>query len=331
MNLPDTTPARAGRVPTGPLARPSAPRLARLAGAVALALAVAACGGGSGKKATQVAAKVNDEELSVHQINFVLQRTPGVTPEKAKEASREILERLIDQELAVQRAKDAKLDRDAQVMQRLEAARREILAQAWIERMAAQVAKPEAAEVEKFYKDNPALFSERRVWRLNEIVLPGRPANWDEVQKELKPVKSAAEAAGVLRKRGIDTAVATDVARGSEGIPLDVLPNFAKLPNGEVAIFQNGPQLVIAEIRSSQSAPLDVKQAGPAIEQFISNRKRAEVVQAEMKRLRETAKIEYKGEFEAGAAAVAPKPAAAPKAAEGGEKGAIEKGISGLK
>ena len=290
---------------------------------------LAACGGGGGSgKPTQVAARVNSDEISVHQINHVLQRTPGIPAERAGEAKREILERLIDQELTVQRAKEMKLDRDADVLQRLEAARREVLSRAYLERVAAQVAKPTPAEIETFFRENPSLFAERRIWRLNEIVLPGRPPNWAQLAKELAPVRSAAEAADLLRRRGIDSAVATNVARGSEGIPLDVLPRFAKLKDGEVAIYQNGPQVVVAEIRSSQPAPLDAKQAGPAIEQFILNRRRNEAVQADMKRMRETAKIEYRGEFEREAGAATP---AAPPAAPAQGKGAIEKGIGGLK
>ena len=306
-------------------------RASLLVGALVVAFGIAACGGDGGssaKKATQVVAKVNDDELSVHQINFVLQRTPGIPPERAAEARKEVLERLIDQELAVQRAKESKLDREAEIMQRLEAARREVLARAYMERVAAQVPKPDANEIAKFFADNPVLFAERRIWRLNEIVLPGQPPGWGGLAKQLAPVKTAAEAADLLRRAGIDSAVATNVARGSEGIPLEVLPKFSKLKDGELAIFQSGPQIIIAEIRSSQAAPLGAKQAGPAIEQFIMNRRRTEAAQAEMKRLRGMAKIEYKGDFAEGAPQPAPKPA--PKAQEG-EKGAIERGIGGLK
>lgn len=159
-----------------------------VAATIATAAALAACSGGDGKKPTQVAAKVNDDEISVHQINFVLQRTPGVTAERAPEIRREVLERLIDQELLVQKAKETRLDREADTLQRLEAARREVLSRAYLERVAAQVTKPDAAEVAKFYKENPQLFTERRIYRLNEIVLPGRPANWAQLSKELDHV-----------------------------------------------------------------------------------------------------------------------------------------------
>ncbi|MDP0972048.1 SurA N-terminal domain-containing protein, partial [Klebsiella pneumoniae] len=75
-------------------------------------------------KASQTAAKVNKEEITVHQINFVLQRQQGLKPEQAEEAGRQVLERLVDQELAVQKAQELKLDRDPRVVQQVEAAKR---------------------------------------------------------------------------------------------------------------------------------------------------------------------------------------------------------------
>lgn len=103
-------------------------RTAAVTAAVLASLGLAACSGGDkDKPASQVAAKVNKEEISVHQINYLLQRQPGLKPEQAESASKTALERLIDQELAVQKAEELKLDRDPRVVQALDAARREIL------------------------------------------------------------------------------------------------------------------------------------------------------------------------------------------------------------
>src|SRR5262245_8348676 len=63
------------------------------------------------KPASQTAAKVNKEEITVHQINFLLAQRP-VPPALAASASRQVLERLIDQELVVQAAAEQKMDRD---------------------------------------------------------------------------------------------------------------------------------------------------------------------------------------------------------------------------
>jgi len=81
--------------------------------------------------ASQPAAKVNKEEITVAQINFVLQQQRGLKPEQTEAASRQILQRLIDQELAFQKAQEIGLDRDPRVLQLLEAARREIVARAY--------------------------------------------------------------------------------------------------------------------------------------------------------------------------------------------------------
>ena len=79
-------------------------RLKLLAGLTAVLL-LAACGAKDDKKAaTQSAARVNGAEITVHQINQVLSRLPGVTEATAAQAQQEVLNRLIDQQLAVEQA-----------------------------------------------------------------------------------------------------------------------------------------------------------------------------------------------------------------------------------
>jgi len=145
------------------------PRTGRWSAAVLVAVALAACGDKSGPKpATQVAAKVGSEEISVHQINFVLSRsnTANTAPENAQRLRQEVLERLIDQQLAVGQAVQNKLDRTPEVVSQLEAARREVLARAYVQQVAGDLPKPTVDEAKKYYADNPALFSERRVFNL---------------------------------------------------------------------------------------------------------------------------------------------------------------------
>ena len=278
--------------------------------AVAVAATLAACGGKDDKKpATQVAAKVNKEEISVHQINFVLQRTPGLPPERAAEAKKAILDRLIEQEVLVQAAGKAKLEREPDVLQQLEAARREILARAYLQKVASGAAKPTPAEVAEFYKAQPQLFTGRKIYKFNEILLGGRPANWAEIEKALAPTKSIQEAASVLRGFGIDATIATNSTRPSEQLPIAILPQLDKLKEGEVVIYQQPSAIVIAQITGIRADPVDEKRAGPVIEQFLVNKRRGEAVQTEVKRLRESAEVAYVGEF-AAAAQAAPKAAA---------------------
>ena len=75
------------------------------------------------KIATQVAARVNGDEITVHQVNDVLARNPNIAPEFANQAKSEILDRLIDQQLTKQKAIENKLDRSPKVMRAIEAAK----------------------------------------------------------------------------------------------------------------------------------------------------------------------------------------------------------------
>ncbi len=310
--------------------RSSARLRAALAAAAVASAALAGCGS-DGKTATQVAAQVNGEEISVHQINFVLQRTPGLTAERAAEAKNEILERLIDQEVLVQAADEGRLDRDPEVLQRLEAAKREILARAHLERVAAAVPKPDEKEIGEFFAAQPQLFANRHVYKFHEIGLGARPANWPELEKQLRAVKSIDEAAAVLRQHRLDPAIATNVTRASEQLPLTLLPKFEQLKEGDVVLYPLNNGVVIGQLAAVRTEPVDAKRAGPIIEQFLLNKRRSEAVQAETKRLREVAQVKYVGEFEARRAQAAAGPAivAAPKAPESTD--GMDKGLKGLK
>src|SRR5262245_36926444 len=114
---------------------------------------LAACGKGEDKKvASQVAAKVNGYEITVHQVNSALARQ-NVRPERAEQAKRQILELLVDQQLARQQALERKLDRTPNVVQALESSRNEILASAYLQQIAASQPPATPEEVKKFYAE----------------------------------------------------------------------------------------------------------------------------------------------------------------------------------
>jgi EpsD family peptidyl-prolyl cis-trans isomerase len=303
--------------------------------AVALAsmtVLLSACGGGDkSEKATQTAAKVNKEEITVHQINFVLQRQPGLKPEQAEAASKQALERLIEQELAVQKAVDLKLDRDPRIVQQLEAAKREVLARAYAERVGEGAAKPTADEVSKYYNDKPALFKERRIYSLQELAIEAKPEQIPEIRAKLAAAKNLSEFAEYLKSNDIRFA-GNQAVRAAEQLPLNSLDGIAGMKDGASMVTPTPNGLQVLFLVGSRSQPVDEARARPAIEQFLSNQRKVELVQKEMKALRESAKIEYVGKFAGGApaaSAAAPALPAAP-AASGLDANAISKGL-GLK
>ena len=302
--------------------------------AVSTAFLLAGCGDKKKDKlASQTAVKVNKEEITVHQINFVLQQQRGLKPEQADAASKQILERLIDQELAIQKAEELKLDRDPRVMQQLEAAKREIVARAYLDKAGEAASKPTAQEIAKYYEANPALFKERRIYSLQEIAIEAKPEQVPQLRTQLANAKSINDFVEYLKANDFRFS-ANQAVRAAEQLPLASLGTFAAMKDGQTILSPapTGAQVIV--LAGSRAQPVTLEQATPAIEQFLLNERKREILAKDMKAMREAAKIEYVGKFAEGAAAAgsAPAAAAAPPAAASGvlDAATISKGM-GLK
>ena len=309
-----------------------AARHAALASALALAFALAGCGGGmKDKAASQTAAKVNREEITVNQINAVLQQQRGLPAEQADSASRQILERLVDQELAVQKARDLKLDRDPRVVQQLEAARREVLARAYVEKTGEAASKPTSEDVRRYFEDKPALFRDRRVYSLQEIAIEFKPEQANVLREQLQSATTIAEFVDYLKANNYRFS-GNQAVRSAEQLPLNMVDAVSRMKDGQAMLVPTttGGQVVV--LAGSRPEPVDEAQAKPAIEQFLLNEAKRQRVAADLKALRTAAKIEYVGKFaepaaSAPAAAGAASAAAPPAAASGLSADDIGKGM----
>jgi EpsD family peptidyl-prolyl cis-trans isomerase len=243
------------------------------------------------RPATQLVAKVNGTEISVHQLRV---GGAGTNPASAAQA----LEKVIDRELLVQKALAAKLDRDPQVQQSIENARRQLLAQAYLERTASAGAGSTRDEVRAFYAENPALFAERRIYRLRELTVSA-PDMVDVLRAEAVKARDLDELGAWLRVRNAKYSVDA-VEQPAEQLPLSFLPRLAAMKPGEIAVFATPLGASVIQLLHAEEAPLTEPQAAPLIEQFLAGRRRLETAAAEVKRLREVATIEYLGEFKRG-------------------------------
>jgi len=311
-----------------------APMLWAVAFAATAALVLGGCGDKKKDKvASQTAVKVNKEEITVHQINFVLQQQRGLKPEQAEAASKQILERLIDQELAVQKADELKLDRDPRVMQQIEAAKREIVARAYVEKAGDAASKPTAAEVQKYYDEQPALFKDRRIYSLQEIAIEATPEQIPALKAKLEGAKNITEFIDYL-KAGDFKYAGNQAVRAAEQLPLASLGTFSGMKDGQALLNASPTGAQVIVLAGSRSQPVSLEQATPAIEQFLLNERKRELIAKDMKALRDGAVIEYVGKFAAEAApapTLAAAPAApSPSASAGLDASSISKGM-GLK
>ena len=277
-----------------------------LAGAALAAVLVAGCGKddqqGNGP-ATQVAAKVNSTEITVHQVNAALaraQRAP--TPEAAARLKRDVLDRLIEQELAVEQAMKRELDRSPRVVQAIEAARREILARAYVEEVSRAQPGPTPEEVKSYYAEHPELFARRRVYSLEEIVVvPGQDIV-PTLREQVAKARSLREIVAWLQQQRI-AFIPNHGTRAAEQLPMETLAKVHAMKDGEIQLLETGSRYTVLRIGASREEPVDEASAAPRIQQFLFNRRASEEVASAMKALKAGAAIEYLGEFAADAAA----------------------------
>src|SRR5688572_26238133 len=228
---------------------------------IALVVALSACGKADVKKASgQVVAKVNGDEISVHQINNAIARSHDIAPDEAKQAAAQTLERIIDQELLVQKALKEKLDRDPQVMQAIEDAKRQILARAYIERGVAASPTENQEEIRKFYQDNPALFEQRRIYRVHELAVVAPREQLDTLKAATAGAKSLDDVAGWLKSQKLVFQAAVS-NRPAEQIPMDILTRVFEMREGQIAVIPTSRGASVVQMLQAQESSLSEQQA----------------------------------------------------------------------
>jgi EpsD family peptidyl-prolyl cis-trans isomerase len=293
----------------------------------------AACSERDEKKvASQVAARVNSDEITVHQVNGILAKPRDATfSGNEAGAKREALERLVDQELARQQAVLNKLDRSPQVVQAIEAARAQILARAYLEHVALKrTPAPSADEVRSYYAEHSELFSQRRLYALDEISFAQRDDLAVELPPRLAKGHSLEQVADWLKSRQV-AYTANRIGRPAEDIPLAMLERLKGMKEGEIQMMEHGGGRVsVVRLVASRLAPVDEAAAAPRIERFIANQRAGQLIAEELKRLRTQAKIEYFGEFASAAphatAAAPPQPTASD-----GPSNSLERAVRALR
>jgi EpsD family peptidyl-prolyl cis-trans isomerase len=284
-----------------------------------------------GAPPAQVVAKVNGTELTVSQVDFALERGPKLDKDQTKAASLQVVRFLVDQEVLAQKALGDKLDRDPKVMEALDAARRQILAEAFMTRKLGKPAEPSDAEVTAYYDAHPELFAKRKVYRLQEISIKAPQEKHEAIRAQLAASKTLNDFAAWLKAENLPIKAAQGV-KPAEQLPKSILPRLAAMPDGQAMVVNAPDGLLVIVLADSQMQPATLEQAKPAIVRLLQGEARQKAVRAELEALKAAAKIEYFGEFaEAGKESDAPAAAETPAAAPAEESAADGKADAAAK
>lgn len=265
-------------------------RFSAFAGVGIAAAALSACSSDSGAENSQVVARVDGAEITVSQLHNALQAKGEVEP--SAEATRAALEGLVNQQLLVDAALRNELDRDPTVMQAMESARRQLLARAYLERIVFPQAEISAAEQTDYYKANPALFAQRRIYQMTNFTVPSAAID-EAVIKELDEASTVDDVAAVLAARGVEHE-AQIATRAPEQLPLEQLPQFASVEVGDVLIQPGQDErTTLMLITDIQPSPLGFETAQPIVQQYLANIRNAEALDTHLKEARATASITH--------------------------------------
>jgi hypothetical protein len=92
---------------------------------------------------------------------------------------------------------------------------------------------------------------------------------------------------------------ANNSLRAAEQIPLDLLPKYFGMKDGQTQVIEMPQAIVVANLITSLSQPTDEATAIPQLQHFLDGQQAQAAVAREIKQLHTQAKIEYLGEFAA--------------------------------
>ncbi len=258
---------------------------------------------GCGKKSEDTSAAlatVNGENITQNQLDFAVKQIQAARPGASAPEAGLVLQGMVEQRLAVQKAEKDKLDRNPGVLQSLEAARKDALFRYYVEQLAAKVPKPSADEVKAYYDAHPANFGQRSVYTLQKVDARVAADQAGPLAATVQATVGAAAVAGLLKAK----AEAISVAQTEQ--PAETLgPLLAKVSTmsvGQTIAIAQPQGLSALTVVSVQPQPVSLAQAQAGIEQLLWNQKKRDAVLAETKELRAKARIDYLGKFAPGTA-----------------------------
>jgi EpsD family peptidyl-prolyl cis-trans isomerase len=263
-----------------------------LAPALALGAAALILSGCEGARAdtpaSQVVATVDGTEITATQLRDLIETSRGAATPNIERAA---LDRLVGETLLEKRALDMDLDQSPQIARRIDAARRAILAQAYLERATGSAPAPDDAAIREFYAAHPWLFRERKRYQLTSVELRASP-------ERVKPLKAAFAAPGASlatlldQLNGLDS-VAVPMARTLDGdqLPDMLAREFGAMKPGDNVTWTVGDTHHFATLDGIAPSPVPLSQARERIARHLAAQRTAAAAEAEVKRLRGAAEI----------------------------------------
>jgi len=166
-----------------------------------LALALSACGDKDKTPDGQVVATIDGKDITVHELNaeLTLVRANAAAPRKLVEQV--ALARIVERKMLSNEARKLKLDASPQFLLARTRAEEGLMVQALQADIQSKVPQPTREAAQKFVEENPQVFSDRKLFTLDQIQFL-QPADFSRLP--LKDAKTMADVEAILLDADIE-------------------------------------------------------------------------------------------------------------------------------
>lgn len=278
---------------------------ARSATTLALAFALAACGGKDTLEKGQVLATVGGTDITSNELNAELLGTnlPGAGEER-KAIERQALEGLVNRTILADIARERAIDKSPIYISQQRRAAENLLVQLLQRDIASKVSATTSLEAQTFIDSNPQMFSDRKIYALDQIQF--QPPKDLSQLKAYEPLKTLEEVATQLTRDGLQFRRAPGSLDPVTTNP-DIMKVINSAPQGEIFVIPANGLFVATRVVGTKPEPLTGEKAIQVAMNAVQQKKIADATEKtlgdRLKKARETTK------YQAGYAPPKPPPA----------------------
>jgi EpsD family peptidyl-prolyl cis-trans isomerase len=222
--------------------------------------------------ANPIVATVDGEPITLQTVQAMAWRMAQLRPKEPPATQAQALEQLIDLKLQARQAQLQGVDTLPIVSEILAITRMDVLAKGLNDVKRQLQEPPTEAQIKDYYERSPDLFSKRKVFALQELMVEKSPWPDAELQRQVNKAPTMKALTSALEQAG-GTYKINSVTQPAENLPLDALPEIASAPEGKPQWRRSpGAAASIYVVMATRSQAKTMDEAAPLIRIFLSNK-----------------------------------------------------------
>jgi EpsD family peptidyl-prolyl cis-trans isomerase len=221
----------------------------------------------------QVIAHVGSDVVTTQELDNEM-RLENVPNERRKDPDlvRRVLGEIVTRKYLAQQAIAAKLDREPNVLLDILRSREQVLASEEVSRnVSAKVSATTKADVDKYIANNPSKFAERKVFSVDQVVIP-LVSNLQAVLDATKPLNSLDEVESKLSEMGVphNRSLGTlNTAELPDELAQSLKAKTAEMIDTDIYFVRSGQNGAFLKIRDQRANPIEGAQAEALARQLM--------------------------------------------------------------